>query len=327
MERRAGRGLWFAALGVCLALSLMACSSAVQRPFFVAEAGTMTKSLCFGVESLPGGFEVIGKEIYDNAAAARGTPDPAQRQRDYVAWGRVTGSFLQWAFEPPSAPAENADGTMSEAEIEAALERARQEMLETPFTGATCRVDLYETIEGARQAFAAEAGDLLSQPSTAEIERDLLGDESLFLVRRYDAPPISRFILIVRLQNVIGQITVSAPCDTPTGQPCAVAEDRTRSLGTLLLRRLAESAPLSTPVSQGEPAATDTTVRQEAERLCPERDYTGCVAAYLEHAQQPEPVALCRTEYGQWFFEPPAGRVGEHCADGEASIIAIVGGQ
>lgn len=287
----------------------------------------MTKNLCFGVESLPGGFEVIGKEIYDNAAAARGAPDPEQRQRDYAAWGRVTGSFLHWAFEPPSVPAEDADGTMSEAEIEAALERARQEMLDAPFTGATCRVDLYETIEGASQAFTAEAGDLLAQPSTAEIERDRLGDESLFLVRRYDAPPFSRFILMVRLQNVIGQITVSAPCDTPGGQPCAVAEDRTRSLGTLLLRRLAENAPLSTPVPQGEPATTGTTVRQEAERLCPERDYTGCVAAYLEHAQQPEPVALCRTEYGQWYFEPPTGRVGELCADGEATIIAIVGGR
>lgn len=287
----------------------------------------MTKNLCFGAESLPGGFEVIGKEIYDNAAAARSAPDPEQRRRDYAAWGRVTGSFLQWAYEPPSVPPEDADGTMSEAEIEAALQRARQEMLEAPFTGATCRVDLYETVEGASQAFAAEARDLLAQPSTREIERDRLGDESLLSLRRYAAPPISRFTLTVRLQNVIGEITVSAPCDTPGGQPCAVAGDRTRSLGTLLLRRLAESAPLSTPVPQGEPATTGTTVRQEAEQLCPQRDYTGCVAAYLEHAQQPEPVALCRTEYGQWFFEPPAGRMGEHCADGEASIIAIVGGQ
>ena len=305
----------------------MACGSAVQRPFFVAEAGTITKNLCFGVESLPGGFEVIGKEIYDNAAAARGAPDPEQRQRDYAAWGRVTGSFLHWAFEPPSVPAEDADGTMSEAEIEAALEQARRETLAAPFTGATCRVDLYETIEGASQAFAAEAGDLLAQPSTAEIERNALGDESVFLVRRYDAPPMSRFMLIVRVQNVIGQITVSAPCDTPGGRPCAVAEDRTRSLNTLLVRRLAESAPLATPVQQSQRAETGATVRQEAERLCPERDYTGCIAAYLEHAQQPEPAALCQTEYGDWFFEPPAGRVGELCSDGEATIIAIVGGR
>lgn len=319
------RGRILPVLIACTAVLLFACGTTVERPFFVAEAGTLSKNLCLSVEHLPSGFEVIGKEIYDNEAAARSAPDPSHRAREYATWGRVTGSFVRWAFEPPSAPAEDADGTMSEAEIEAALELARQETLAAPFTGATCRVDLYETVAGAQQAFAAEAHDLLARPSTTSIESDTLGDESLLLARRHEALPVTQFVFLTRVQNVMGEVTVSASCGDGGDRPCAAVEDRVRSLGTLLVRTVLASAPLSTPVPAQDLPATGVTLREEAEQHCPVRDYSGCVAAYLEHAQQPEVSALCRTAYGQWYFEPPAGDVGELCSDGEATIVTVVG--
>ena len=75
----------------------------------------------------------------------------------------------------------------------------------------------------------------------------------------------------------------------------------TEALSALLLRRIAARVP-----GIGVPETRDGTsdLLNQAEELCPERDYSTCVNDLLSHASTGSPVMLCVSPIGQWTLIP-----------------------
>ncbi|MDW8007807.1 MAG: hypothetical protein RMJ05_13985, partial [Thermomicrobium sp.] len=104
---------------VGLVLVLVACgTSSTELPPYATRAGLLARDACFGVEHLPEDFEVVARQIIDNATAER-RDGPAVEPAEFRTWQRLSGAWLQYAYEPPSMPAEDADGFLTQDELEA----------------------------------------------------------------------------------------------------------------------------------------------------------------------------------------------------------------
>jgi len=193
-----------------------------EGPDFVVE-GVDPTVLCPDATVLTADFILSNQGLVDNTFAAQGVPDPQRREQEYQEWGRVTGYFAQWRFVSPSALTAEELSRLSEEEAAAARERARQEALANPFLSATCSVALFETAEGAAQAFAvetAEARDPRADPASGfapgvdERPGPDVGSESIDIVYRY--PTFDVFLISIRTRNVIGSLSVIASSTSDT---------------------------------------------------------------------------------------------------------------
>jgi len=276
------------------------------RSTYASEAGIRARDACFAIEHLPPDFEVIGRQILDNRSVSRG-PLVALTPPEVRAWQRLSGAWLQYAYEPPSMPAEDADGFLTQDELERALARAHAERQKAPFAAAACRLDLFATPEGAHAAFQAMTRAI---PGRALPHR-ARGDESTLVLAPAAIAGFARLTLWFRLENVVAAVSVTAACDPNDATSCTEAQQRTESLAALLLRRVAARVPGLAPA----PAAP-TDPRSFVEARCPERDYTSCVAEALATLAAVEPATLCVSPYGEWrFVVHPPGRHSEACPD------------
>ncbi len=195
---------------------------------------------CPDATVLSSGLMLSASGIADDVLAAQGAPDPQRRLADYEDWGRVTGYFAQWSYVSPSALTQEELAELSEEEAAAARERARQEALANPFLAANCAVELYETAQGARQAFAAQAGEARNppadtggfSPSVSERPDPGIGSESTDLV--YGYPTFSVFFVNFRARNIIGSISVIASGDATANYAEMLAESLVRRLDEAL---------------------------------------------------------------------------------------------
>lgn len=196
--------------------------------------------LCPDATVLSSGMMLSAAGIADDVLAAQRAPDPQRRLADYEDWGRVTGYFAQWSYVSPSALTQEELAELSEEEAAAARERARQEALANPFLSANCSVELYETAQGARQAFAAQAGEARNpaadtggfRPAVSERSDPGIGSESIDLV--YGYPTFSVFVVHFRARNTIGSVTVIASGDGAASYAELLAEDLVRRLDEAL---------------------------------------------------------------------------------------------
>lgn len=140
---------YITALLILLGVLLSACQSTPLEPAYVREAGLLARASCFGVEHLPPGFETMALQILDNQLAAARI-SPRVTLGDLQRWGRLSGAGLQYLYEPPSMPAEDADGFLTQEELEHALAAAQRERLSAPFASAICQLDLFLTPQGAQ---------------------------------------------------------------------------------------------------------------------------------------------------------------------------------
>lgn len=187
-----------------------------EGPDFVVE-GVDTTVLCPDATVLTSGFVLTNQGLVDNAYASQAVSDPQRREQEYEEWGRVTGYFTQWRFVSPSALTAEELSRLSEEEAAAAREKARQEALANPYLSATCSVELFETAEGAAQAYAvqtAEARNPRADPATGftpemdELPGPDVGSESIDFVYRY--PTFNVFLTSIRTRNIIGSLSVIA---------------------------------------------------------------------------------------------------------------------
>ncbi|MCX2728248.1 hypothetical protein OO015_12180 [Thermomicrobium sp. 4228-Ro] len=277
---------------------LVACSSARPAgtgPAYASEAGLLARDTCFGIEHLPPHFEVLARQIIDNRSASQ-HPAPSIALEDSQAWQRLNGAWLQYAYEPPSMPAEDADGFLTQDELEQALARAHAERQQAPFSAASCRLDLFASQAGAHAAFQA----LTSASPGQRLPHRGRGDESVLLLAPAVIPSFARLTLWFRRDTVVAAVSITAACDPTDPASCAGARERTESLAALLLRRIDARVPALAPPP---PTAADT--RSTIEAHCPERDYTSCVAEALAVLATGEPTTLCISPYGEWRFVPP----------------------
>lgn len=283
-------------LAAVLLVAVAACrSSAPSPPPYATEAGLLARSTCFGVEHLPSDFAVVGRQILDNEGAAQRS-GAGITLATLTDWGRLSGAWLQYAYEPPSMPAEDADGFLTQEELEQALAAAHAERRAAPFAAATCRLDLFAAPTGAQAAYQALAATSEGQPLTHQPR----GEESRLLLAPASVPGFARVTLWFRIQNVVAAVVVTAACDATQPESCRAAIDRAESLAALLLRRIAFSVP-------GIEARLDparATPRAQAERACPERDFTTCVAEIERAIADGQHVTLCVSPYGFWALVP-----------------------
>ncbi len=214
-------------------------AAVAEGPDFVVQ-GVDPATLCFDLDALPSGFVLDGEGARDNESAAQLAPDPRQREQEYQTWGRISGYYRQWAFSPPSELKKEEASRLSKEEADAAEERARQEILAAPFSGATCTVDLYTNAQGAREAFAALASDVKNPPVPAGTKVDVdegagpgIGSESRAFAQRFQG--INVFVVIFVMRNVVAQASVVAPTENDAA---GSAEELARALGELLHTRL-----------------------------------------------------------------------------------------
>ncbi|MCM8746942.1 hypothetical protein NET03_10445 [Thermomicrobium sp. CFH 73360] len=281
-----------------LSLVLLAAACATSSPPlppYATQAGLLARDTCFGVEHLPGDFEVMARQIIDNPAAAQ-HDNPSLRPAQFEAWQRLSGAWLQYAYEPPSMPAEDADGFLSQDELEQALAQAHAERLDAPFTAAACRLDFFATAQRAEAAYQV----LVQTTPGQSLPHRPRGDASQLRLASATLPGFARLTLWFRVENVLAAVSVTAPCNPHEPERCRQARDRTESLAALLLRRIITRVPGIHPLTT--PSALDS--RGSAELLCPERDYTSCVAEIMAAREAAQPFALCISSYGQWQLLP-----------------------
>lgn len=282
-------------LFVTTTVFLAACSWArpVETvPAYASEAGLLARDTCFGVEHLPPDFEVLTRQIVDNRSASQ-HPAPSIPLADSRAWQRLSGAWLQFAYEPPSMPAEDADGFLTQEELEQALAQAHAERQQAPFSAAGCRLDLFADETGARAAFQA----LVDATPGQRVPHRPHGDESFLLLAPAAIDGFTRLTLWFRLDNVVAAVSVTAACALSDPASCSQARERTESLAALLVRRLTTRVP-----GLPSPPAPSSDAQSALEARCPERDYTGCVAEGQAALAAAEPVTLCVSPYGEWQF-------------------------
>lgn len=187
-------------------------------------------------------------------------------------------------------PAEDADGFLRQDELEQALAQAHAERLDAPFTAAACRLDFFATAQGAEAAY-----QVLVQTTPGQLlPHRPRGDTSQLRLAPAALPGFARLTLWFREENVLAAVSVTAPCNPHEPERCRQARDRTESLAALLLRRIITRVPGIHPATT--PSALD--LRGSAELLCPERDYTSCVAEIMAAREAARPFALCLSSYG-----------------------------
>jgi len=301
-----------------IAVLVAACGNdGIEEPAVgLSEIDRDRSDLCFDAKTLPPGFELVTR----NTAYSEGVVAGSK----YNDLGRVASGVHQYVFSPPSAPGEDADGILTPEQLAAAYAQAAREADAAPFTAATCRVDLYETVAGAREGLEAER-DALTNDATL---RDLFFDTGTFAHDGYVANYISpsskaRFTVTFRTSNVTAHVALDVNCGAISGRRCLTIRPMAASLAQLLLRRIEERLDIPPDAAPAEPSGS---VREAAESACPEQDYLGCIEEYVQRDRGPVAMGLCRTQYGGWFFEPPIGEPGDRCSDGESRIVAIVGG-
>ncbi|MDW8059156.1 MAG: hypothetical protein RMK01_03685 [Thermomicrobium sp.] len=305
----------FRSLVLVLATLLLvaSCARRAELPPYATEAGLLARDTCFGVEHLPPDFEVVARQILDNQTAAR-RDAPAIRPDDVAAWHRLSGAWLQYAFQPPSMPTEDADGFLTQDELEQALARAHVERLGASFTAVVCRLDLFANAAGAQAAFRAISQATAGQP----VEHRTRGNESALVLAPAAVPGFARITLRFRLENVVATVSVTSACDADDAASCDDAHARTEALAALLLRRIADRVPGVAP----PPPPADQ--RTAVEAVCPERDYTGCVAEGLAALAAATPVTLCVSPYGEWrFVHRSAATATETCPEDWDSVAAF----
>jgi hypothetical protein len=305
---------------LALAALVSACGGdgAEEPAVGLSEIDRDRSDLCFDAKTLPPGFELVTR----NTAYSEG----AVADSRYEEIGRAASGIHQYVFSPPSGPEEDADGILTPEQLAAAYAQAAREEDSVPFTAATCRVDVYETIAGARKGLDTERDALstnatLTDLSLADITLAAGGYAASYISPSSQGASTATF----RTSNVIGHITLSAGCGNISGERCLIVRQMAESLATLLLRRIVER--LDIPPTDAASAETGGPIRGPARSACPDQDYLGCIGEYVRRAALPETVALCRTQYGGWSFEPLIAEPGDRCSDGESRIIAVVGGQ
>jgi hypothetical protein len=313
-------------------VSLAACSAAAQEYVDAGDARELARSACFRVEHLPGDFEIVARLMQDNVSAALTAPDLATRAQEYDQWGRIGGFYNHWAFEPPSMPDEDADGRMTDEEIESELRIAEAEMLAAPFRSATCSVSVYSSEEGARDAFAAELEALLNPEHLAHVTATSTGsvddiDGSVTVSHQYSAPVLTRYIVLIRQEHIVAEVSISATCGGVAAQDCDSVQERAHSLAILLHNRLAatrtgDDLP-NTVLLDGDQLLESSLAR--ARQVCGTRDFSGCVETYDEFSNDQTPFALCRNEQGSWRFETPTGNIGDSCSAPDYIVVDVIG--
>jgi len=302
----------------CAALLFISCSSGGEEEpaITLSEVDRDRSDLCFDAKTLPPGFELTTR----NPAYFDGTLADDQ----YKDLGRTASRAHRYAFTPPSAPAEDADGFLTPEERAAAYEQAALEAATVPFIAATCRVDIYATVIGAKDAIEAERDALTAAPALpGKVTTELTSIEESYTAILYQPSPSDTEVAVTfRTSNLIGRITLTGTCNSSEGQGCTHVPPMAESLARLLFMRVDERLGLQTEA----PSEPTDLLRASAEDHCPEQDYLGCINEYVLSASGPEQVGLCRTQYGGWFFEPPAGEAGDRCSDGDARIVTILGG-
>ncbi len=304
-------------LFVTTTVFLAACSWArpvETGPAYASEAGLLARDTCFGVEHLPPDFEVLARQIVDNRSVTQ-HPAPVIALEDSQAWQRLSGAWLQYAYEPPSMPAEDADGFLTQEELEQALAQAHAERQLAPFNAASCRLDLFASQAGAHAAFQALTG---ASPGQRLPHRGR-GDESVLLLAPAAIPGFARLTLWFRRDTVVAAVSAIAACDPTDPDSCAGVRERTESLAALLLRRIDARIPALAPPP---PVAADP--RSIIEARCPERDYTSCVAEALAVLATGEPTTLCVSPYGEWHFVAlPSDQRAGTCPDDWDAVAAF----
>jgi hypothetical protein len=291
----------FRRISLLLALVFLVSGCATQSsrlPSYATRAGLLARDTCFGIENLPEGFEVVARQILDNRLIAQ-RDTPSVQPDDLVAWQRLSGAQLHYAYEPPSMPGEDADGFLTQDELERALARAHAERQAAPFIAAFCRLDIFASATGAAAAFQT-----LSQatPGRALPHRQR-GATSQLTLALAPVPGFARSTLWFRVDNVVAAVSLTAACDASVPEECRVLLDRTEALAALLIRRIAARVP-GISVPETREGASD--LRDQAEQLCPERDYSTCVSDFLTHVATGYPVMLCVSPIGQWTLIPLA---------------------
>ncbi len=267
-----------------------------QLPPYATRAGLLARDTCFGIEHLPEGFEVVARQILDNRLTAQ-RDTPSVQPDDLVAWQRLSGAYLHYAYEPPSMPGEDADGFLTQDELERALTQAHTERQAAPFIAASCRLDIFASATGAAAAFQTMSQ---ATPGRALPHRPR-GARSHLTLAPAPVPGFARSTLWFQVDNVVAAVSLTAACDASVPEQCRVVLDRTEALAALLLRRIAARVP-----GIGVPETRDGTsdLLNQAEELCPERDYSTCVNDLLSHASTGSPVMLCVSPIGQWTLIP-----------------------
>lgn len=131
-------------------------------------------------------------------------------------------------------------------------------------------------------------------------------------------PGFARLTLWFRIENVLAAVSVTAACDPQQPDASLEARNRTESLAALLVRRLAMRVPgITLPSTPVPPDA-----RQHAEAVCPERDYTSCVAAVTAAWDATQPTLLCVAPDGQWTLVPVTPEEPATCPTDDWTVAA-----
>lgn len=297
----------------CTAILLAACATGGEEPAVaLSEVDRDRSDLCFDAKTLPKGFVLTTR----NPDYFAGT----LTDREYDELGRTGSRVHRYVFEAPSTPAEDADGFLSIGERESAYAQVEREDEAMPFTASTCRVDIYNTVEGAKQAVEAERRAMQTAPPEGAVTTELAVEERYTTVLYEQSPSDTEIAVTFRASNLLGRITLTGSCDE--GKGCSHLPQMAESLAGALFRRVNTRLDLQSD----PPLRSEDRVRARAEDDCPEQDHLGCIAEYLRRVKGSKQVGLCRTLLGDWFFEAPTGKAGEPCADGESEIVALIGG-